>query len=75
MDPRLSRIEVSRALLNVGDLALWAGTATAYIADFQVRPWADKPLGTHRAPVVGPLSEVRVSQRFNVEADVRDPGP
>ncbi|CAJ1335879.1 unnamed protein product [Effrenium voratum] len=35
-------IEVSRALLNVGDLALWAGTATAYIADFQVRPWADK---------------------------------
>ncbi|CAE7876174.1 unnamed protein product [Symbiodinium microadriaticum] len=36
------RMDVSRSFLNVGDLATWAGTATSYIADFQIRTWADK---------------------------------
>ncbi|CAE7213073.1 unnamed protein product, partial [Symbiodinium sp. CCMP2456] len=35
-------MDVSRSFLNVGDLATWAGTATSYIADFQIRTWADK---------------------------------
>lgn len=36
------RLKKSRHWLNVGDLAQWAGIATSYVADFQVRSWADR---------------------------------
>ena len=41
---------MSRGLLNVGDLATWSGIATAYVADFQVRTWADKWFGCRAGP-------------------------
>jgi len=35
-------LDLSRGYLNAGDLAEWSGIATAYIADFQIREWADR---------------------------------
>jgi hypothetical protein len=44
--PNTSRgeVEVSprQNLFNIGALADWAGTATAYVAAFQIRPWVQK---------------------------------
>lgn len=35
-------LDLSRGFFNAGDLAEWGGIATSYVADFQIREWADK---------------------------------
>ena len=41
----LPRLDLSRGFFNAGDLAEWGGIATSYVADFQIREWADKSFG------------------------------
>merc|ERR1712203_236687 len=36
------KIKPTPNVINAGQLSTWLGTATAYVADFQVRGWADK---------------------------------
>jgi hypothetical protein len=38
-------LDLSRGFFNAGDLAEWGGIATSYVADFQIREWADKSFG------------------------------
>ncbi|CAK9109143.1 ANK_REP_REGION domain-containing protein [Durusdinium trenchii] len=40
-NPELS-VQLNRGWVNFGDLATWQGVATAYVADFQIRTWADR---------------------------------
>ncbi|CAK9070474.1 unnamed protein product [Durusdinium trenchii] len=38
----VGRVQLNRGWVNFGDLATWQGVATAYVADFQIRTWADR---------------------------------